>query len=231
MVPGWYQTSGRAPRGGGNGADGFGRLMVNIELRTSNSELRTLGSRTKPPQEKVEGRMQDAEIPGKATQSHHHATSKPIASQLVATPKLPSCDPHATLMRPSCDPHATLKLHQSHHQARYKPGQSVVKARGAGGEPGAWNARPLFTRGAVSGPSTINSKHHQPLSPTRHHSLDKTGERLCHWAHRCGTSEFWSRPMKKYSVGIVGYGWVATAHVPAGNASPRSPVGGIGAAG
>jgi predicted dehydrogenase len=30
--------------------------------------------------------------------------------------------------------------------------------------------------------------------------------------------------MKKYNVGIVGYGWVATAHIPAINASPLAQV-------
>jgi predicted dehydrogenase len=30
--------------------------------------------------------------------------------------------------------------------------------------------------------------------------------------------------MKKYNVGIVGYGWVATAHIPAINASPLGQV-------
>jgi len=29
--------------------------------------------------------------------------------------------------------------------------------------------------------------------------------------------------MKKYNVGIVGYGWVATAHIPAINATPTRP--------
>ena len=30
--------------------------------------------------------------------------------------------------------------------------------------------------------------------------------------------------MKKYNVGIVGYGWVATAHIPAINATPLGQV-------
>ena len=30
--------------------------------------------------------------------------------------------------------------------------------------------------------------------------------------------------MKKYNVGIIGYGWVATAHIPAINASPLAQV-------
>ena len=30
--------------------------------------------------------------------------------------------------------------------------------------------------------------------------------------------------MKKYNVGIVGYGWVATAHIPAINATPLGHV-------
>ena len=30
--------------------------------------------------------------------------------------------------------------------------------------------------------------------------------------------------MKKYNVGIIGYGWVATAHIPAINASPQAQV-------
>src|SRR5512139_1483731 len=32
------------------------------------------------------------------------------------------------------------------------------------------------------------------------------------------------RTMKKYNVGIVGYGWVASAHIPAINASPLAQV-------
>ena len=30
--------------------------------------------------------------------------------------------------------------------------------------------------------------------------------------------------MKKYNVGIIGYGWVATAHIPAINATPLGQV-------
>lgn len=48
--------------------------------------------------------------------------------------------------------------------------------------------------------------------------FDKAAERLCHLHERLGTSEFCSKAMKKFNVGIVGYGWVATAHIPATDA-------------
>src|ERR1035438_10026008 len=86
--------------------------------------------------------------------------------------------------------------------------------------------RPTSTQAtrARSGPSTINSPYHQLPSPSLHQSLDKSVERECHFGYRHRTTESGSRTMKKYNVGIVGYGWVATAHIPAINASPLGQV-------
>jgi predicted dehydrogenase len=52
--------------------------------------------------------------------------------------------------------------------------------------------------------------------------FDKAAGRLWHGARF--QVETGSQRMKKYNVGIVGYGWVASAHIPAINASPLARV-------
>src|SRR2546428_236538 len=48
--------------------------------------------------------------------------------------------------------------------------------------------------------------------------FDNGNQRLC---HRCITS------MTQYNVGIIGYGWAASAHIPAINAAPQAQVAAI----
>ena len=68
-------------------------LMVNTEHPTSNIQLRASKSPDKATQghlgANAEGRMQNEERPGEATSCDINATSRPVASQLIATPKPP----------------------------------------------------------------------------------------------------------------------------------------------
>ena len=85
-------------------------LMVNTEHPTSDIQLPTSSGRAKSLQANVECRMQNADKPDKATQSHSNATPKPTDSQRIATPKPPQGSTKAP-----------PRLPQSHHQANYKP--------------------------------------------------------------------------------------------------------------
>src|SRR5438270_11492226 len=60
--------------------------------------------------------------------------------------------------------------------------------------------------------------HGQRLNLHKLVLFDNIGERLWHFAN-----DF----MKKFNVGIVGYGWVATAHIPAINATTHGQVSAI----
>ena len=76
-----------------------------------------------------------------------------------------------------------------------------------------------LSTGALAAPSAIKAQHARSPVNTRYQSLDKTCERECHFSHRHDTTESGAMVMKKHNVGVVGYGWVATDHIPAMNAT------------
>ncbi len=102
----------RVKAGSGASTSPFSRCLAGPQHPTSNIQLRTPKSRTKPPRGKARSRKQKAEMAGKATPSHLNATSMRVGSQLIGTP-----------MRPPCDPHATHKPPLSHLQATVEPKQ------------------------------------------------------------------------------------------------------------
>ena len=99
--------------------------------------MRFLGQRLgkATPQAEEEGRIQNAERPGKATQSHHKATTRPPQGHILgidsgvqshpkatprlhqgstkAPPRLHQGHPQATPKLPSCDLHATFMRPES----------------------------------------------------------------------------------------------------------------------